>query len=144
MTYKTFLISTVAILSLAACDSGEKDDRNVVKQESATQTSAASDAMGAIVEKVKDAVKLDTSSIDAFKTSLADMKNSLSDSDKSKLTSALGNLAKQSAEEKSSGGNLMDMAKDVASGGSAEDQIYKSFKDKLSGMNFQDILDYAG
>ncbi len=140
MTYKTLIISSVAILSLAACDSGDKKDDNMIKKEDA---SAASGAVGSVVEKVKEMVTLDTSSVDAFKSSLSSMKDSLSDEDKGKLTSALGNLAKKAATEKSEGG-AMDMAKSMASGGSAEDQIYNSFKDKLSGMNFDDLIGYAG
>lgn len=140
MTYKTLIISSAAILALAACDGGDKEDDHMIKKEDA---SAASGAVGSVVEKVKEMVTLDTSSVEAFKSSLSSMKDSLPDADKAKLTSALGNLATKAATEKSEGG-AMDMAKGMASGGSAEDQIYKSFKDKLSGMNFDDLMGYAG
>ena len=141
MTYKTLIISSVAFLSLAACDGGKKEDDHMIEKEEA---SAASGAVDSMVEKVKEMVTLDTSSVDAFKSSLSSMKDSLSAEDQGKLTSALGNLAKKAAAEKSEEGGLMNMAKDVASGGSAEDQIYSSFKDKLSGMNFDDLMGYAG
>lgn len=143
MTYKTLIISSVAILSLAACDGGDKKDDNMIKTEGASAESGAVDTVGSVVEKVKEMVTLDTSSVDAFKSSLSSMKDSLSDEDKGKLTSALGNLAKKAATDKSEG-SAMDMAKGIASGGSAEDQIYNSFKDKLSGMNFDDLMGFAG
>lgn len=143
MTFKTLMLSTIAIVSLAACDGGKKDEQTPAPMDKAA-TSEASSITETVVEKVKEMVTLDTSSVEAFKSSLSSMRDSLSDTDKGKLTSALGNLAKKAATEKSEGGGLMDMAKDVASGGSAEDQIYKSFKDKLSGMNFDDLIKYAG
>lgn len=143
MTYKTLIISSLAILSLAACDNGKKEDDHMIKTEDASAASGAVDTVGSVIEKVKEMVTLDTSSVDAFKSSLSSMKDSLSDDDKGKLTSALGNLAKKAATEKSEG-SAMDMAEGIASGGSAEDQIYKSFKDKLSGMNFDDLMGFAG
>ena len=142
MTYKTLIVSTVAILSLAACDGGKKDEQSTAPMDKAA-TSEASAMTESVVEKVKEMVTLDTSSMEAFKSSLSDMRESLSDTDKGKLTSALGNLAKKAAAEKSEGG-VMDMAKSVASGSSAEDQVYTSFKDKLSGMNFDDLMNFAG
>lgn len=143
MTYKTLIISSVAILALAACDGGKKEDDHMIKKEDASAASGALDSVDSVVEKVKEMVTLDTSSVEAFKSSLSSMKDSLSDTDKGRLTSALGNLATKSATEKSEG-SAMDMAKSVASGGSAEDQIYNSYKDKLSGMNFDDLMGYAG
>lgn len=142
MTYKTLILSTVAILSLAACDGGKKDDKDIVNQDKAVATEAAS-ITETVMETVAEMVTLDTSSVDAFKSSLSAMKDSLSDTDKSKLTSALGNLAQKAVSEKSEGDGLMDMAKSVTSGDSVEDQIYSNFKDELSGMNFEDLTNFA-
>lgn len=144
MTYKSLILTSLAIFSLAACDSGKKEDSSTGEEAApAAETSTVEQVKETVVEKIKEMVKLDTSSVEAFKNSLSDMKDSLSDEDKAKLTSALANLAKKAVEEKSEGGGVMDIAKSAVSGGSIEDQLYDNFGDKLSGMSFDDILNYA-
>lgn len=45
MTYKTLIISSLAILSLAACDNGKKEDDHMIKTEDASAASGAVDTM---------------------------------------------------------------------------------------------------
>jgi len=134
VSLKKLLIIGVASVTLSACDSGGGDDTETIKENAAEATTSTKDTL---VEKAKEILKLDTSSLDSFKSSLSSMKASLSGADASKLTDAMQSLAKDAASD---GGSLMDAAKSVAGGASVEETVYKSLKSKLSGATFEDVL----
>lgn len=142
------MAATALVLALAACgDSGESQ-----KEQAAPATEAATaekstmekatEAAKDMATKAVESLKLDTSSLDAFKASLANMKGSLSSTDQSKLTEALATLAKGAAGDSKSG--LMDAAKSMASGKSITETLYEKMGDKLDGMTFEDVLALAG
>ena len=134
---KKLLIVGVASIALSACDSGSNNDSETIKEKAAETTSSTKETM---VEKAKELLKLDTSSLDSFKSSLSSMKSSLSSADASKLTGAIESLAKSTAKDS---GGLMDAAKSMASGKSVEETVYSSLKGKLSGATFEDVLKLA-
>lgn len=145
---KTHAFITASALSLALAACGGSEDKSEAPAQPAPEAAApAEDSMKAaateVVEAVKEALKLDTSSPEAFKASLAAMKDSLSDADKDKLSSALASLGKKAMGDTKEGG-LMDKVKDVVKSGSVEDAVLKSFGDEIDGMTFEDLMDYAG
>ncbi|MCJ9429142.1 DUF6694 family lipoprotein [Kordiimonas marina] len=143
------LTASVSLLALAACgDKAEK--KQAPAQPPATSeapaTSSAMDTAKDMATKAVEALKLDTSSLDAFKASLAKMQASLSPDDQSKLTAALGKLA-SSATSSSGGGDtssMMDAAKGMMSGGDVTSTLYEKMGAKLNGLTFNDILKMAG
>jgi|GEM_PF-1472812 len=143
------LTATAMLLALAACgDSGDSKQEQATAP--ATEAAApekstmdkAKDAAKDMAAKAVESLKLDTSSLDAFKSSLASMKGSLSADDQSKLMDALSGLAKDAAGDSKSG--LMDAAKSMAEGKSLTETLYEKMGDKLSGKTFEDILAMAG
>lgn len=144
------LTATASLLALSAC--GDKAEKKQTT-ETAPATSEAPVASKSAMDTAKDmatkaveALKLDTSSLDAFKSSLSNMKASLSPDDQSKLTSALGKLA-ASATKESSGSDtdmMMNAAKDMMSGKDITSTLYEKMGDKLNGLTFDDILKMAG
>jgi len=145
------LTASVSLLTLAACgDKAEK--KQAPAQPPATSeapaTSSAMDTAKDMATKAVEALKLDTSSLDAFKASLDKMKASLSPDDQSKLMAALGKLASSATGMDSSGGgdtsSMMDAAKGMMNGGDMTDTLYQKLGDKLNGMTFDDILKMAG
>ncbi len=141
-----------AAFTLAACGSDDNSQTADKAEEAAPAAAAEKEGMmekaegmaGAAMEKASEmaeALKLDTSSLDSFKSSLASMKGSLSGDQSSQLTSALTSLAKGAAEKK---GGLVGAAKDLASGKSMEETLYEKLGDQLNGMSFDDILKLAG
>lgn len=146
MTLRQLILIPTAALILYGCDNDDQKDKNYVKESAkpqAQETSTIDKATETIKEKAKEIIKLDTSSLDSFKSSLGEMKDSLSVENKGKLTSALGSLAQKAVSQKQSQGGLMDMAKSTMKSGDIEGQIYESFGDKLNGMSFDDLLAYA-
>ncbi|NVJ96504.1 MAG: hypothetical protein HWE25_00030 [Alphaproteobacteria bacterium] len=140
------LMASAALLALAACgDSGDetaKSDATAATEAAATAEKSTMEKATEMATKAAEALKLDTSSLDAFKSSLAGMKASLSDTDQSKLTEALAGLAKDAGGDSKSG--LMDAAKSMASGKSMTETLYEKLGDKLDGKTFEDILAMAG
>jgi len=142
------LTATAMLLALAACGDSS-DNKGDTSQAPATEASApekstmdkATDAAKDMATKAVEALKLDTSSLDAFKTSLANMKGSLSAEDQSKLMDALSGMV---ADSKEGSSGLMDAAKSMASGKSLTETLYEKMGDKLSGKTFEDILAMAG
>jgi len=151
------ITAATAIFALAACgsDEGEKQAEEAAK-DATTEVAApeadksaaegmmekAKEAASEMVAEVAKSVTLDTSSFDAFKSSLGDMKTSLDGDQASQLTSALASLAKGATTEKK--GGLLDAAKDMAAGKSMEETLYESLGNQLNGLSFDDILKLAG
>ncbi|MFC4349916.1 DUF6694 family lipoprotein [Kordiimonas lipolytica] len=142
------LTATAMLLALAACgDSSDNkgDTSQAPAMEAATAEKStmdkATEAAKDMATKAVESLKLDTSSLDAFKTSLANMKGSLSAEDQSKLMDALSGMV---ADSKEGSSGLMDTAKSMASGKSLTETLYEKMGDKLSGKTFEDILAMAG
>lgn len=157
------ITAVTAAFALAACGSDDNSQTAEKAEEAAPAATAEKEGMmekaegmadgamkkaegmaGAAMEKASEMtedLKLDTSSLDSFKSSLAAMKGSLSADQSSQLTNALASLAKGASEEK---GGLMGAAKDLASGKSMEETLYEKMGDQLDGMTFDDILKLAG
>ncbi|UTW56718.1 hypothetical protein [Kordiimonas sp. SCSIO 12610] len=118
------------------------DEAKVAVENIADKASeAASDLTNAIPT-------LDTSSLDSFKSSLSDMQKLLTPEQQGALTNAMAMLAKEAVSDsgESGGSNasgLLDKAKDIAGGKSAEDIVYESMGDMMNGMSFEDILNFA-
>ncbi len=135
--------SVSAALLLAAC--GSESSNTGKAQEAAKETeTVASSASKDVAKKAKEAVakvvenlKLDTSSMEAFTSSLSNMKASLSSDQKDQLTDAISSLAKDAAGEK---GGLLGAAKGLASGKSTEEVVYEKLASKHDGLTFDDIL----
>ena len=147
------LTATAMILALAACGEAEKKNQETTAP-AATEAAKedTSEAVG-MMEKatemakekaaeVAEMLKLDTSSMDSFTSSLSAMKSSLSGDQASQLSSALASIAKGATSEKKSG--LLGAAKDMASGKSIEETLYEAVGDQLNDMTFEDILKMAG
>ena len=143
------ILTLTAALALTACGS---DNNSSQTQEQAAETATeqtstvdqAKDIATAALEKateVAEALKLDTSSLDSFKSSLTAMQGSLDAGQASQLTDALRLLAKSSAKEKK--GGLLDAAKSVASGKSMEDILYDNMSSQLNGLTFEEIIALA-
>ena len=143
------MLTVAAALALTACGS---DDTNTQTQEQAAETAAeqtstvdqATEIATTVAEKaaeVAEALKLDTSSLDSFKSSLSAMQGSLDAGQAGQLQDALGYLAKSSAKEDK--GGLLDAAKSVASGKSMEDILYDNMASQLDGLTFEEILALA-
>jgi len=138
-----------AAFALAACGT---DDNSQTAEKAEDAVPAAEEKGTKVIDNVEEVVrekiaemtetlKLDTSSLDSFKSSLAAMKGSLTGDQSSALTNALTGLAKGAAEKK---GGLMGAAKDLASGKSMEETLYEKLGDQLDGMSFDDIIKLAG
>lgn len=142
------LTATAMLLALAAC--GDSSDSS--KEQAAPATEAAmpekstmdkaTEAAKDMASKAVEALSLDTSSLDAFKSSLATMKGSLSAEDQTKLMDALSGMV--ASDGTSSTGGLMDTAKKMSEGKSLTETLYEKMGDKLSGKTFEDILAMAG
>lgn len=141
-------VTFVSAAMLVACSGGDSNNAAESDAQKAQETAAKqSSAVDKVVEKAKEeaakiaeSIKLDMSSVDSFKSSLASMKSSLSGADQGKLTDALKSLAKDSVKE---GDGLLGAAKGLASGKSTEDILYDKMKSKLDGLSFDDILALA-
>lgn len=141
---------TVAIITaglLVACSDDASNQNNTDAQntanESASRIEKAQETAAKVAEKaqqIAEELKLDTSSLSAFKESLNDMKASLNADQTNKLNDALTKLAKDSAGDKQ---GLINAAKSMTSGRSAEETLYDTMADKLDGMTFEDILNLA-
>jgi hypothetical protein len=137
------------IVTLTACGDSSETEKAEDKAAAPAEVAAEKSTMEAATEmasKAVGALKLDTSSFDAFKTSLAEMKDSLSEDDRSKLMEALGGLV-ASETEKSDDGLLRSakkMASNAASGKSATETLYEQIGDKLDGLTFEEILKLEG
>ncbi len=147
-------LATAVVFALSACgDSGSDNSTTDTTAPAATEAAAEKSTMDKATEmatKAVEALKLDASSLDSFKSSLASMQGSLSADDRSKLMETLGGMIAKDTDTGSSdsGGGLLDkakkMASDVASGKSMEEQLYEAVGDKLDGLTFEDILKMAG
>jgi len=146
------ITTLAAAFALAACGSDDNSQTAEKAEQAAPAAAAEKEGMmekaegmaDAAMEKASEmaeALKLDTSSLDNFKSSLTAMKGSLSGDQSGALTNALTSLAKGATEEK---GGLMGAAKDLASGKSMEETLYEKLGDKLDGLSFDDILKMAG
>ena len=140
---KLILIATVSLV-LAACDTNdsdrtvtEKDTGLDAQQQAGEKLDKLTDAVKAKAEKAVAALKIDASSFDSFKASLAGMKGQLSGVDQSRLTDALGALATQTTDQKE---GLMGAAKSMMSGKSVEETVFEAVGEKLDGLTFDDIL----
>lgn len=148
----TLAAVTVMTLALAACSSdentdtaGQTDDAVPAAAEQQDMMQDAQEGANAVAEKaaeVAEALKLDTSSLENFQSSLGAMRASLSPDQATQLRDALGYLTKSSAKEQK--GGLLDAAKSVATGKSMEDILYENMADQLDGLTFEDILKLAG
>jgi len=143
------LTATAMILALAACGEAEKKHEATEAPATAVEEEKSRKVMDnvedVVMEKVAEmteALKLDTSSLDSFTSSLSAMKASLSGDQASQLTSALASMAKGATSDKKDG--LLGAAKDMASGKSMEENLYETMGNKLSGLTFEDILKMAG
>ncbi|WP_262689395.1 DUF6694 family lipoprotein [Kordiimonas aestuarii] len=133
-----------AALALAACGDNKdekKADDMPPPEAPATGEMSPADTM----EQVAEALTLDTSSLEAFKESIANMKASLSSEDRARLTAALGDLA-----TKATGGQDMDsmdkgknLMKNMGDGKSVTEVLYENMADELDGRTFDDILEMA-
>ncbi len=143
------ILTLTAALALTACGS---DNNSSQTQEQAAETATeqtstvdqTKDIATAALEKateVAEALKLDTSSLDSFKSSLSAMQGSLNSDQATQLTDALGYLAKSSVKEKKRG--LLNAAKSVASGKSMEDILYDNMSSQLNGLTFEEIIALA-
>ncbi len=150
MKHNLTLTAAGLALVLAACGSESSNTESAPAAPKEAEQAAPS-ATESTVEKVKEAaketvakvaesLKLDTSSMEAFKSSLGDMKASLSADQQSQLTGALKSLAKGSLKEK---GGLLGAAKGLAEGKSTEEILYEKMQSKLDGLSFDDILALA-
>lgn len=143
MKYLTTITAMAAAISLAACsdDTSTQTAEPVVPEKS--QMEEAEKTVTAVAEKaaeIAESLKLDTSSLSAFKASLNDMKASLNGDQTSQLTSALTSLVKDGSDDKK---GLLSAAKNVASGKSLEETLYENMGDKLNGLSFEDVLKLA-
>jgi len=129
-----------AALALAACGSDDNSQTAEKAEDAAPAAAAEQDGMMEKAAEMAEALKLDASSLDSFKSSLSAMKGSLSGDQSGQLTNALTSLAKGATEEK---GGLMGAAKDIAGGKSMEETLYEKLGDQLNGMSFDDILKLA-
>lgn len=154
MARKLPYIATAVVFALTACgDSGSDSSTTETDTPATTEAAAEKSAMDKATEmatKAVEALKLDASSLDSFKSSLASMQGSLSADDQSKLMETLGGMVANDTgtDTGDSGGGLLDKAKkvasDVASGKSMEEQLYEAVGDKLDGLTFEEILKMAG
>ena len=145
---KTPFIRSVSIVGLAAlglvaCGDASDTNNQQPQQETTAAVEESQTATQELVDKAKEIVsgiRLDTSSAEAFKASLVEMKDSLSDEDKEKFKAAMKNLGKKAVSES---GNLFESAKEVIKSGNAEDGLLKKFGDKLNDLNFEELLAFA-
>jgi predicted small lipoprotein YifL len=138
------ITAIAAAFTLAACGDKKEDEKKA--DEMAAPEAAATGDMSAseTMEKMAEALKLDTSSLEAFKESLANMKESLSAEDRANLTNALSQLAAKASD---TGGDMMEagknMVKDMGDGKSAAEILYEKMADQLDGKTFEDIMAMA-
>ncbi len=161
------ILAIVSVFGLTACGSDDNSSYEADAERAAETTNeaagdAASDAEAKtsdLLDKANETVsdikakgndlavgfaKIDASSLSSFQSSLDDMKKLLPEAQQSKLTNAIASLAKNSVtEEASSGGGLLDKAKGLADGKSAEELIYEKLGSTMDGMTADDILKLA-
>jgi predicted small lipoprotein YifL len=140
------LTAIAAAFTLAACGD-KKEEEKKAEEMPAAEAPATSEGMSAAetMEKVAEALKLDTSSLEAFKESLANMKESLSAEESANLTNALSKLAANATD---TGGDMMEagksMMKDMGDGKSVTEILYEKMAAQLDGKTFEDIMAMTG
>jgi vacuolar-type H+-ATPase subunit H len=161
------ILAMVSVFGLAACGSDdnasyETDAEQATETTNKTAGDAVSDAKAKasdLLDKANETVndikakgndlavgfaKIDASSLNSFQSSLEDMQKLLPEAQQSKLTNAIASLAKNSVTEgSSSSGGLLDKAKSLADGKSAEELVYEKLGSTMDGMTFDDILKLA-
>ena len=148
---KHALILSAATVGLMLSGCGDSSNSNTTEKaaekpaaEAPTEKSAAMDTVKEVAKdvaaKAAETLKLDTSSLESFKASVANMKASLSDEQQAQLTDALKSLAK---EEMSDVGSLAGAAAGLATGKDTTEVVYDKLKDKLSGLSFEEVLALA-
>lgn len=139
------MTAIAAAFTLAACGDKKEEEKKADDMPPPEAAATGDMSAGETMEKMAEALKLDTSSLEAFKESLANMKASLSAEDRANLTNALSKLATEASSE---GGNMMDagknMMKDMGDGKSVTEVLYEKMAGKLDGKTFEDILAMAG
>ncbi|MCK0069675.1 DUF6694 family lipoprotein [Kordiimonas laminariae] len=149
MKHALILSATTIGLMLSGCgDSSNSNTAEKAAEKPAAETPAEkSAAMDTVKEVAKDVaakaaetLKLDTSSLESFKSSVANMKASLTDEQQAQLTDALKSLAKA---EMSDVGSLAGAAAGLATGKDTTEVVYDKLKDKLSGLSFEEVLALA-
>ncbi len=141
------ITAVAAAFALSACGDNEGDKKKADDMAAEVQTPSESsmDTAKEAMTEVAEALKLDASSLDAFKESLASMKASLDEEKTAQLSSALATLAKKASGE--GGESMMDnatnMAKNMGDGKSVADVLYEKLGDDLHGATFEDVLAMA-
>lgn len=141
------ITAVAAAFALSACGDNEGDKKKADDMAAEVQTPSESsmDTATEAMTEVAEALKLDASSLDAFKESLASMKASLDEEKTAQLSSALATLAKKASGE--GGESMMDnatnMAKNMGDGKSVADVLYEKLGDDLHGATFEDVLAMA-
>ncbi|WP_417461013.1 hypothetical protein [Kordiimonas sp.] len=141
------ITAVAAAFALSACGDNEGDKKKADDMAAEVQTPSESsmDTATEAMTEVAEALKLDASSLDAFKESLASMKASLDEEKTAQLSSALATLAKKASGE--GGESMMDnatnMAKNMGDGKSIADVLYEKLGDDLHGATFEDVLAMA-
>ena len=161
------LLAMVSVFTLAACGSDENKSYEAEAEKAAEASNDAVDdtaggaeakaselldkakaAAGDIKEKAGDVtnavLKLDASSLDSFKSSITNMRALLPEAKQSELAGAIAKLAKSAVSDGNEGtGGLLDKAKSLSDGKSAQDLVYEKLGSQMDGMTFDDILKFA-
>ena len=135
------ITAIASVFALAACGDNNKQEK---KAEEMPAAEAPATSEMDTMEQVAEALKLDTSSLEAFKESIANMKAALSGEDRANLTTALSDLAVKASGK---GENMMDAGKnmmsDMGDGKSVADILYEKMADALDGKTYEDIVAMA-
>lgn len=144
-----YLLIISSMLVITACGAENENSSAPAEAPQATKAEESNDT-ASLVDKAKEAaseamesLKLDGTSLEGFKSSLNDMKASLTPDQASQLTEALSSMVKSDSEESGASG-LIGAAKDVASGKSLEETLYEKLGDQLNGLTFEEVLAKAG
>ena len=142
------LTAVAAAFSLAACgdNNGEEKKADDMAPPEATTEAPATGELDAneTMERVAEAVKLDTSSFENFKESIANMKESLTTEDSARLTTAFSNLAtrvSETGEDMTETGK--NMVENMDEGKSVTEILYERFAEELDGKTFEEVLSLA-
>lgn len=139
------LLIISSLLAVAACGSeGENSSApaqapEASKAEQSSETTSLVDKAQEAAAEAMQALKLDGSSLEGFKSSLSNMKASLTPEQANQLTDALSSMVKSDSEEGGAGA-LLGAAKDVATGKSLEETLFEKLGDQLHGLSFEEIL----
>lgn len=138
------ITAIASVFALAAC--GDKNEEEKKAEEMPAAEAPATGEMDAMdtMEQVAEALKLDTSSLEAFKESIANMKEALSAEERANLTTALSDLAVKASGE---GQSMMDAGKnmmsDMGDGKSVVDILYEKMAEQLDGKTYEDVIAMA-